>query len=608
MRTPNAVLSIVLLLLISSSLLAQAPVSEAVARQISDVLRIKNSLTRAQQKESSELIFAGRRARKESLWALPDYLTRQIARADGTVLVDIKTNNNSTVAAAILAAGGQVVSDFPKDHEIRARLSPFTVDTVASDPGVRWIRTADEGGGGVGASTSQGYVTHLANQAQALGFDGTGVKVGVLSDSASPARVAALITTGDLPPDVVVVPGQVGIGADEGTAMMEIVHDLAPAAKLFFATAASGQASFANNIRTLRFVYGCDIIVDDWTYFAEGAFQDDTIAKAVNDVTASGALYFSDAANSGNVDSGTAGTWEGDFTSGGDAGLLIDGFEGRPVAVHNFSSADAPQLFDTLTAVTNRGIYLEWSDPLGRSSNDYDLFILDSTGTTLKGLSIGRQNGTQNPVEGIAVGTNCGTAFAFGYCPAVGDRILVVLYQGVQRAIRIDTERGQLALATSGNTFGHNAGLNTVSTAATYWNSAHAGTQPFTGFANPVEMFSSDGPRKIFYNPDGTAITPGNFLFSTAGGTTLQKPDLTAADGVFTKTPGFLPFFGTSAAAPHAAAIAALVKSANPALSNVQIRQILLNTAVDNMAPGVDRDSGYGITMALPAVISAVNP
>jgi subtilisin family serine protease len=179
---------------------------------------------------------------------------------------------------------------------------------------------------------------------------------------------------------------------------------------------------------------------------------------------------------------------------------------------------------------------------------------------------------------------------------------VVVLFNGVARALRVDTNRGTLGFSTAGSTYGHNAGLNTISMAATYWNSAKTGTKPFTGFANPIEFFSSDGPRKIFYEPDGTPITAGNFLFGTNGGTTLQKPDATAADGVYTKTPGFLPFFGTSAAAPHAAGIAALVKSARPDLTSAQIKQILLTTTLDTMAPGVDRDSGYGILMALPAV------
>jgi subtilisin family serine protease len=181
----------------------------------------------------------------------------------------------------------------------------------------------------------------------------------------------------------------------------------------------------------------------------------------------------------------------------------------------------------------------------------------------------------------------------------------VVLFSGSARALRVDTNRGRLSIATAGSTFGHNAGLNTISTAATYWNSAKTGTKPFVGVANPIETFSSDGPRKIFFNPNGTAITPGNFLFGTNGGTTLQKPDVTAADGNSAKTPGFTPFFGTSAAAPHAAGVAALVKSTNPTLTNTQIKQILIDTALDNMAPGADRDGGYGIVMALPAVQAA---
>ena len=172
--------------------------------------------------------------------------------------------------------------------------------------------------------------------------------------------------------------------------------------------------------------------------------------------------------------------------------------------------------------------------------------------------------------------------------------------------MHIDTERGTLSIATSGATLGHNAGANTVSMAAAYWNSAKTGARPFSGMANTTETFSSDGPRKIFYNPDGTAITPGNLLFGTNGGLTLQKPDLTAADGVSTHTPGFLPFFGTSAAAPHAAAIAALIRSARPDYSVAQTKTAMTATALDTDAVGVDRDSGYGITMAPAAVTYAI--
>ncbi|HVW86530.1 MAG TPA: S8 family serine peptidase, partial [Bryobacteraceae bacterium] len=262
--------------------------------------------------------------------------------------------------------------------------------------------------------------------------------------------------------------------------------------------------------------------------------------------------------------------------------------------------------YDVLTA-SSSFISLKWSDPLGASGNDYDLFILDSTGATVKAFSAAAQSGAQDPYEAIPQGRDCGTPGASGYCPAVGDRIVVVLFAGSPRALRLDTNRGQLSIATRGSTYGHNAGLNTISTAASYWNSAHTGTKPFTGIANRIEIFSSDGPRRIFYHPDGSAITPGNLLFATNGGTVLQKPDLTAADGGSAKTPGFNPFFGTSAAAPHAAAIGALVLQARPSYSPAQVKTALFAGALDAMAPGVDPDSGVGVLLAPLAVQYALS-
>jgi hypothetical protein len=589
-----------------------AGIAPSAAKQMQEIYAFKKSLSPAEQKMSTNVVLNYRIAQGKNVGNLARFAAPLTKDSSGRIEVEV----NGYMTPSLLSSSamkfsekenGQTPISVFRTGKIHTHVNAAELEQLAKSSDVKFISEPHMAHTNVGSYTSQGYLAHRANSVVSSGVNGTGVKVGVLSDSASATRVQALIASGDLPANTVVLPGQAGSGEDEGTAMMEIVHDMAPGAQLFFATAFNSESSFAANIRALRFTYHCDIIVDDVSYFDEAAFQDSTVADAVNDIVADGGMYFSAAANSGNLTSGTSGTWEGDFSSAGN-NPLVTNFEGAPVPVNNFSLTSTPQGYDSLsgTASPSGYVFLQWSDPLAASSNDYDLFILDSTGSTIKAYSTDTQNGTQDPIEGIGPGSGCTTATPSGYCPAVGDRIVVALYNGQTRALHIDTERSTLTIGTSGATFGHNAGKNTFSMAAVYWNAAKHGAVPFTGGAsNPDETFSSDGPRKIFYNPDGTAITPGLYTFASGGGTTLIKPDAAAADGVFTATPGFLPFFGTSAAAPHAAGIAALVKSANPSLTNQQIYAILHNTTLDNMEPGIDRDSGYGILSALNAVNAA---
>src|SRR6185436_5308411 len=107
-----------------------------------------------------------------------------------------------------------------------------------------------------------------------------------------------------------------------------------------------------------------------------------------------------------------------------------------------------------------------------------------------------------------------------------------------------------LLTATAGNVTGHAAAASAIAVAAVDVHTAFPGA--FTGgLANPVETFSSDGPRRVFFTANGTPLTPGNFL--ATGGVLRQKPDMAAGDGVSTTLPpnsGLNPFFGTSAAAP----------------------------------------------------------
>ena len=77
-----------------------------------------------------------------------------------------------------------------------------------------------------------------------------------------------------------------------------------------------------------------------------------------------------------------------------------------------------------------------------------------------------------------------------------------------------------------------------------------------------------------------------------------DKPEIVAPDGVTTTVPGFSNFFGTSAAAPHAAGVAALLLDLKPFLTPTQIYKTLENTAVNVGAPGFDNDSGFGLIQA----------
>jgi uncharacterized repeat protein (TIGR01451 family) len=569
---------------LTSSVRAQDGISSNALAQISALNAEKYTRTATQLKMDSQLVYAIKQSGGQPVAQGVGMLALNLqTNADGRILVDINAQVSPELLTFISGVGGTVRSSVSNFNAVRALLPLNQIETVASRSDVKFVQSAVPSGTRTGSVDSEGDITHKAAIARAtFGVNGAGVNVGVISDSDD--FLAQAQSTGDLPANVTVLPGQSGVpGSGEGTAMMEIVYDLAPGANLFFSTANGGPAQFAQNILNLR-AAGCDIIVDDVFYFNESPFQDAIIAQAVNSVTASGALYFSAAGNEGNVTHGTSGTWEGDFVNGGAAGTPVNGKGG---SVHNFGTAT----YDTVTGNGFATILL-WSDPLGASTNDYDLYVLDSTGNTVVSSSTTVQNGLQDPFELVAP-------------PTPGQRVVVVKASGDDRFIHIDTLRGRLTINTGGNITGHPVATNAFAVAA-----VDAGTSfpnPFTGGAvNPTEFFSSDGPRRVFYDAIGNAITPGDF--SSTGGYVRAKPNIAAADGVSTTLPsnsGLNPFFGTSAAAPHAAAIAALLKSFNPFLSPVQVSNVLTTSALDIEALGADSDSGAGIVMADAALAAA---
>jgi len=299
---------------------------------------------------------------------------------------------------------------------------------------------------GQGSVTTEGDVTHQADLArQAFGVDGTGIKIGVISDGVT--SLATSQTSNDLGP-VTVLTGQEGSG-DEGTAMLEIIHDLAPGAQLYFATGTTSMAQFAQNIRDLR-TAGCDIIVDDIQYLEEAAFQDGQpavstptdggiVTQAVNDVTAAGALYFTAAGDTGNLDDSTSGVWEGDF-------VATAAPDPAPLAGANLHDFATGQNSNQMTSHASN-VTLHWSDPLGTSASDYDIYVMDGGLTTIFDASTDVQDGSGGDDEPFE---QFGDAFG-------GERLLIDKFAGADRFLRLDVHGATLTINTPGAIYGHGA-------------------------------------------------------------------------------------------------------------------------------------------------------
>jgi hypothetical protein len=214
---------------------------------------------------------------------------------------------------------------------------------------------------------------------------GTPIKIGILSDSFNLLGGAASdIANGDLPSSFsvasnVLEEGPAG-GNDEGRAMAELIHRIAPGAQLYFHTAFNGQADFAAGIEQLQ-AAGCQIIVDDVTYFDEPFFQDNTslssIQGAVHDVVALGSSYFTAASNEGKAFYGSA--FNAESISLPSIGSVV---------ANNFGGGSP---FQNVTIPRGEVVdfVLQWDQPFasigtGHSSqNSLALLLYDSTGTRL---------------------------------------------------------------------------------------------------------------------------------------------------------------------------------------------------------------------------------
>jgi subtilisin family serine protease len=437
---------------------------------------------------------------------------------------------------------------------VRGSIDDALLDRIAEFSWVHAVRPVDRAVARVGSATTEGDAAGRADLVRAEGLDGSGVVVGVISDGID--HVAQAQQSGDLP-NVTVPNGGCRRGSgDEGTALLEIVHDVAPGAQLLFA----GPSDSFEMIQAVQCLTaaGANVIVDDLGFFGEPYFQDGPVAAAVRAAVQAGVSYHSSAGNEARQH------LEQDFVATPNSSL--HDFAGG--AGDNTNSVVVPP-GGTLTCI------LQWNDPFGASANDYDLFLLDEN-LNVVAVSDDAQVGAQDPIEAVSVLNRSNS-------DAVANVVINRFGQSAPRRLELFClgARALEHVTPAGSIIGHPALPEVVSVAAI--DAADPGL-------DQVESFSSRGPARIdFPTREDRA-----------------KPDLAGFDGVsisnaggFPACPPFCAFFGTSAASPHTAGVAALLLQKNPSMTPRAVQIALRQGAADIGPAGFDNTSGFGRLDAL---------
>ncbi|MGD0429710.1 MAG: Hint domain-containing protein [Acetobacteraceae bacterium] len=403
-----------------------------------------------------------------------------------------------------------------------------------------------------------------------LSVNGSGITVGILSDSFNDlGGAAADEADGALPPaaDIDVLQDLSSGGTDEGRAMMQIVHDIAPGADLAFYTAYGGEQSFADGILALA-AAGSKVIVDDVYYSDEPFFQSGVVAQAIQTVEAEGVTYITAAGN--NASNGYEAAWTP--TSGTfDHRTLTD--------AESFGGS----LVQDITVTAGVPLLLEWNQAYGEAVSDLETLVFHNG--RLVGTATNASSGDPTNPWAEYTFTSSGT-----YQVAIEN--LSGPNPGLIKEIAADNGLPvTISDANTGTVFGHAMTPGAIAAGV-----VSAADTPAFGVTPPVsESFSSSGA--------------GTELLFANNGTSLSSPDVlspvavSGVDDIATTVSDLSTFYGTSAGSASLAGVAALMLSANPDLTPAQVEQIMEETALPMADPAV---SGAGLVQVDPAVEDAM--
>jgi len=549
------------------SLLPSSSASQDLATQLHT---LKTALPESQQRIASSVRAVAKMVRENDIATTRPQMGRGMRLApsgDMEVYIYVSILTQATLNT-LRQYGVRVLRSNAQFAMVYATVPHTALEILAGLPFVRYIGPPAYSVRRTGSVTSEGDSLMRADLARTtLGITGKGVKVGIISDSL--CDPATSINSGDLPATITIVNGQDGCtdpdARDEGRALAEIIADLAPGASLLFRTGFPTSLDFIAAVQELT-TAGAKVIVDDLGFFNEPIFEEGPVAQAVRQAIQQGVVFVSAAGNDAQRH------YQGLFTE-------FNPNDGDPrLNLHDFGGGDT-RLDVRIAANAEVVIFLQWANLFDGSANtaDYDLLLVDAVGNTLAISNDNQVNTKIPPLEHIMFTNTTRRAMTVG---VVVNR---VAGPALPFSLNFNTFGSVVVLkhnVASSSIFGHPCVRDVLAVGAVDVHSAGFGT---------LEDFSSQGPCELFF--------PTHEF--------RAKPDVTAADGVSTSLPDFTPFFGTSAAAPHVAAVAALLIEAagGPgAVSNTRIANVLRLAAVDRGTPGVDNSFGFGVVDALAAI------
>lgn len=466
------------------------------------------------QSALSQLVLAqqeGRELRTLSRWRNGPLLQDRLV-----AIVETDPAYTREVVAALQGRGLVVEQTYLDLVQVQTPVSSLVA--LAGMPGVRFVRRPLDLV--PQAVQSEGMRLIGVHPWHAQGFRGQGAKVAVIDLGFAGYR---RLLGKELPKEVharsfIVDLNDIGFISDHGTAVAEILTDMAPEAELYLVTV-STEVELAHAVNWLV-EEGVDIISFSLGVLGAPVDGSGMLDHIVNRARDQGILWVSASGNYG------SGHWLGTFVdSDGDSW-------------HEF--APGKQLFPLEIGTDALAIFIMQWDDWPRASQDYGVYLFwEGIGGTLQlmGFSDSAQTGEQPPVEEI-----------FSFFLPRGKYYLAVK--------KLKTTRdAEFHLYAIFHDFPESIPSGSVISPATARGALAVGAT--NGF-DQLQKYSSQGP--------------------TSDGRT--KPELVAPDSVSTATYGYRGFPGTSASTPHVAGVAALVLSAFPKMGPAELQQYLEDKAL----------------------------